>query len=135
MALRQGESATLISHVEGTLLAAAQEREIPVESSLGSSVVLDYFTVPGPRSPVALSDRTMPTHALREHAQGVPPFVAEVVRLRQRKDASERAQGERGWIRGIVEPLVFFVLGTGAGIMQVRDMPIDETRRVRRRAR
>jgi uncharacterized protein (TIGR03118 family) len=142
---RELAPAGLFSRSDATLPAAPQEREIPLEQSLGSSLVLDYFSVPqspGQRARALTPEAPQQLVALAEVPPGAdvaPPAaeivhpVAEVVRHGQSSDASLRAQSGRGWIRRIVEPLVFFVLGTGAGVAHVRDMSGDRSRRRVRR--
>jgi uncharacterized protein (TIGR03118 family) len=127
MVSKAGEPAGVISRKDETLLRAAGEREIPLEQSLGSSLAFEYFTFYHARSQTAgtlVADVPQDPITLSERS------ATEVVRLPQRSSGPERAsENERGWIRRLVEPLVFFVLGTGAGFVQVRDRQADEKRR------
>jgi uncharacterized protein (TIGR03118 family) len=118
MASREGEPAGLISHLDTAVLASAQEREIPLEQSLGSSPALDYFSgfYAGGAAAGTLMAAVDPHDAI---GLSEAP-VAEVVRPGQH---SEATTGERGWIKRLVEPLVFFILGTSAGFTQVRERP------------
>jgi uncharacterized protein (TIGR03118 family) len=114
-----GEPAGIVSHKDEMFLAAAGERAIPLEQSLGSSLALEYFSVSRPQNQTAVklfAETPKEAIALSEWP------VAEVVRLRQPSAGPERAaEGGPGWIRRIVEPLIFFVLGTGAGLVRMGD--------------
>jgi hypothetical protein len=119
MISREAEPAGLVSHHDATLLPARAEREIPLELSLGSSLAFEYFTVSHARGQAVA---TLVAEAPQEAIVLSDRAAAEVARLQDRSaGADRRTEGERGWIRRIVEPLVFFVLGTGAGFMQIRE--------------
>jgi uncharacterized protein (TIGR03118 family) len=127
MASKESEPTALVSHKYATQLSAAGDHEIRLEQSLGSSLALEYFNVSHARTQMG---GTLVALAPQEAIVLSGRPVAEVGRFRQGLAGTERpADGERSWIRRIVEPLVFFVLGTGAGIIEVRGKPPGANRR------
>jgi hypothetical protein len=124
MISKEGEPAAPASHKNETLLSAT-EREIPLEQTLGSSLALDYFT--GPHAPGANAGALLAAVNPQEFIAPSERPGAEVVTPGQQSEVA--TDGGRGWVRRIMEPLVLFVLGTGAGYVRIGDRPAGERRR------